>query len=166
MSKVKIVIGAISKDGKKLKDQNAEQWYSAFNASQIGSATRGDTVEFEMTQNGQWMNIKGNVTVCAGEEGGQGNVTTMPGSAPPVEAVPLLPHYVSRKGYTNLERQWPLPEDHPDMSFARQTALECASRIATPDDSVETVLEMARDFELYLTGKDSAAAMDAFREAM
>ena len=61
-------IKSMRKDRKGVKMEDGE-WYSAFNASQMGSAEWKDTVTFEYIEKGPYKNIKGNVTVTGAASG-------------------------------------------------------------------------------------------------
>jgi hypothetical protein len=131
--------------------------YSAFNPSQLNGVSEGATVEFKAQTSpcGQYNNIKGNVSVVAA--GSSATVTNIA----PAPSVDLPPHYSLMKGYVTKLTEYPLPADHPDNSIINQNSLTNAVNYYNGADiAPETVLETARIFAEFSSGRMDATAKD------
>jgi len=107
------------------------QWYSGYN---LLSVNKGDTVEFNFTQKGQYKNIDGPVTVVGGQQ-----------QAPAQPA----------KGYSS-----PVPradDTERQRMIVRQNALTNAVTFALGnlkkgEVTTDTVIQIAQEFEYYTSG--------------
>ena len=122
-----------SKTGKSFKlAERPNDWFSVFNASQLGAASRGDQVRFEYVENTKgdriYLNVRGNVTV------------TEPGVTSPTSS--------SGAQNTNFSND-------KDEAIARAVALKAAVESHHRDDAwtPEAILKTSKVYEDYLTGK-------------
>lgn len=140
-----------------LEDGN---WYSAFNASQIGEVDKGDSVEFNYKENGRYRNIQGNVKkVGGGASSGAGSST---GGAS---------RSTGGRTYRANGEEGGFPI-HPlayERALDRRNAISAAATIISAQlahgtefkDITEATLQMAMTFEAYSTGDLERAAMAA-----
>lgn len=153
-------IESIARTGKSIKVDGA--WYGAFAKTQLGSAGVGDNVTFTYTSvekdGTTYNNIKGNVTVDGA-----------PKSAAPAPA--------AAGGYTPRPaggvREFPVGPTSPERVIIRQNALSHATRMVMEgkfynEDSAEhtsqLIVDMAREFEAYVTGDLDKAIAEAAAE--
>lgn len=138
---MKGVVDAVRRDGKGLKI--GEDWYSAFDASQMAGIGRGDHVEFDFAPKGMYKNIKGNVSKVADSGGATTGVSTE-------VAKPSLAR---------------------ERTIIRQNALSHATTLVVAntnvsdptemDSTVEEIIRVARMFEAYATGDSDLEEAEA-----
>lgn len=157
MSKVSGTISAVSRNGKGICIDDT--WYNAYKAAQINGASKGDAVEFQVKEVNKggttFRNIEGDVRVVGAGSGGS--------SARPSGA--------SGGGRSNgggdsdkmTKEEWA----KKDRMIVRQNALTQANALfrsvtgedgiaADPEDTdnyVAIIIEMAKQFEEYVTGE-------------
>ena len=138
------------RDGKGIKLQDGN-WYSVFKASELEDVNRGDLVEFEYTEKGNFKNISTDVKVLSASPSA-GSTASAPASA------------------SKMYRPFPVPKDHGDRAIIRQNMLSHATSIVLnygnlSDDQlkldyvVESVIQVARELEKYATGELDAEAL-------
>jgi hypothetical protein len=148
-------ITAKARTGKSIQLEDGN-WYSAFNASQIGDVEKGDTVEFSYKVNGRYRNIQGNVSKSASSS-----------------ASSSAPASSGRGGRTyranGEEGGFPIHPLAYERALDRRNAVSAASAIVAAEiargteyeDVAEATLSLARVFEAYSTGDEDRAAMAA-----
>ena len=135
------------RDGKGIKLQDGN-WYSTFKSSDTEGVNRGDLVEFEYTQKGNFNNIQGEITVLTATPS-SGSSSQAPASA------------------SKMYRPFPVPKDHGDRAIIRQNVLRHATSVVLARSSedenldyvVEAVVQVARELEKYATGELDAEAL-------
>ena len=135
------------RDGKGIKLQDGN-WYSVFKASELEDVNRGDLVEFEYTEKGNFKNISTDVKVLSASPSA-GSTSSAPASA------------------SKMYRPFPVPKDHGDRAIIRQNMLSHATSLiinyGNADDKldylVESVIQVARELEKYATGELDAEAL-------
>ncbi|QXN67675.1 hypothetical protein [Vibrio phage VP41s3] len=152
-------ITAKARTGKSIQMDDGN-WYSAFNASQIGEVDKGDTVEFSYKVNGRYRNIQGNVTKSAGGSSSEGGASKSTGGR-------------SGGGRTyranGEEGGFPIHPLAYERALDRRNAVSAASAIIAAEigrgseyeDVAEATLSLARTFEAYSTGDEERLAMAA-----
>lgn len=152
-------ITAKARTGKSIQLDD-DNWYSAFNASQIGEVEKGDTVEFQYRVNGRYRNIQGNVTKSSG-----GAEASTGGSKAPTT------RSTGGRSYRANGEEGGFPI-HPlayERALDRRNAINAASNIIASEiahgtefeDVADATLSLARTFEAYSTGDEERAAMAA-----
>lgn len=141
------VVQAVRKDRKGF--QLEDEWYSAFNPSQIDGVEKGAKVSFKFKENGTFKNLSGKVTVIS---------STAPSGG----------GFKPRGDYENSDRQ---------LSICRQNALTNARELMTviyehnPEsfkdrDIIEDIIQAAYRFEDYTTGKLDREDLESVTESM
>lgn len=150
-------ITAKARTGKSIQMDDGN-WYSAFNASQIGDVDKGDSVEFQFKVNGRYRNIQGNVSKVAG---GSSEST---GSKAPARSGGGRSYRANGE-----EGGFPIHPLAYERALDRRNAISAASTIIASEiahgtefeDVAEATLSLARTFEAYSTGDEERLAMAA-----
>lgn len=151
-------ITAKARTGKSIQMEDGN-WYSAFNASQIGDVGAGDSVEFSYKENGRYRNIQGNVKKTGG---GTGAESASSGGGH---------RATGGRNYRANGEEGGFPI-HPlayERALDRRNAISAAATIIASQlahgteypDVTEAVVQMAMTFEAYSTGDLERAAMAA-----
>lgn len=152
------VITSKARTGKSIQLEDGN-WYSAFNASQIGDVDKGDNVEFNFKENGRYRNIQGNVKKVSGGAGASSG-----GSAPAGRATGGRTYRANGE-----EGGFPIHPLAYERALDRRNAVGAAATIIASqiahgtefEDVTEATLQMAMTFEAYSTGDMERAAMAA-----
>ena len=130
-------IEVVARTGKSFKLEGDSRWFSVFSPSDL-QAQRGDYVEFEFTQKGNFNNAK--VVKASSGGGQQPQQQSGSGNAAPKPAP--------------QGRTFPVGLLAPERTINRQNALTNAVTFVkdNAEATVDDVLEIARKFEAYTTG--------------
>ena len=141
------IIDAITKDGKRFKMDDGN-WYGCLNKSALGSASRGDMVEFTF-KSVEKPSPTGGTTVYNNV---QGSVHVVGRST----LTPTRPSSIHDYPTTAAAREFPISRE---LMIVRQTCIKAACEYTTSLEGAlkpEHVVEVARVFEAYCTGKENA----------
>lgn len=157
MSNIKGTITSKARTGKSIQMDDGN-WYSAFNASQIGDFDKGDSVEFAYKENGRYRNIQGNLKAAGGAaSGGSSSAAKAPASG-------------GRTYRANGEEGgFPIHPLAYERALDRRNAISAASALVAAqiakgeefEDVADATLAIAMTFEAYSTGDLDRAAMAA-----
>lgn len=134
MYKVTGVIAALARNGKGFKV--GEVWYNVYSAADLGDVKKGDTVEFDFVARNDFKNVQGAVRIK----------DAAPAAAP------------STSGATG---GWRGKDPEVQAAIIRQNALTAAVNYVlgtkTAKVSPADVIQVARQFEAYTSGRDTPA---------
>lgn len=150
------VVEAVSKDKKSMLIDGS--WYRSWDA--LEGVGKGAVVNFDFVIKGTYKNVKGPVEiVTAGAPTGRASGPAPSKHANGDHGTMSQPAYY-RKDLGYMEKQFPIPYDHPDRAIVRQNSLTNAVKFLTSlpaEDvkkvTVEGIIGLAVQFEKYSTGQ-------------
>lgn len=148
------VVEAVRKDRRGIKV--GDDWYSAYNPSQLNDVEKGDSVKFDYTVKGNFNNIKGAVTKTDGvpnNNSGSGGKKSYSRGNFPIDPLDGQRSIIRQNALTNARELW---------------AAAYVDRDENIDLVIDSIIYAARRFEAYTAGdldrqkaQEMANALDA-----
>ncbi len=141
MQKIKGTVEVVARNKKGVKI--GESWYGAFKVAQLSGADAGDVVEFDSEPKGDFNNIKGNVTIVTKGSGGAKEDTGTKSEGSSGGSLTMRDRQIIRQN--SLTQANTLLSTFYSGSMGDQGA--------TPEESANEVIAIARMFEAYSSGE-------------
>lgn len=155
MSKVSGTISAVSRNGKGICI--GDTWYNAYKAAQINGASKGDAVEFQVKEvekgGTTFRNIEGDVRVVGSGNGGSSARNSSAGGGSRGNGSGGDSDKMTKEEWAKKDRMIVRQNALTQANALFRTMVGDSGQEGPAEQEVDTIIEMAKLFEAYVTGE-------------